>query len=69
LIRERYEPLFPPLVPGSHRLNRLVLRLLRLSGLIADAPMGYLAYRLGRKLGLPVPLDWLRQEPWRSGRS
>lgn len=65
-IRERYQESFPPLLPNP-RLNRLLLRLLRLGNLIYDAPAGYLAYRLGRALHLPVPLEWLQREPYLSG--
>ncbi|NDD62539.1 MAG: glycosyltransferase [Acidobacteria bacterium] len=64
LIMERYRDLFPPLIAGSRRLNRLLLRLSRLVSLMVDAPPGYLACRIGRKIGLPAPIDWLRREPY-----
>lgn len=65
MIYDRYRDDFPPLVlnPG---LNRWLLRLLRLGNLIYDAPAGYLGYRLGRALGLSVPVDWLLREPYLS---
>ena len=65
LIMERYRDRFPPLMPASRWLNRLFLRLVRLISLVVDAPPGYLTCRIGRKAGLPVPVDWLRREPYR----
>jgi len=63
LIKERYKQFFPPIVAGFPRLNYLLLRFYRMVSLIVDAPVSYLAYRLGHKIGISVPINWLRREP------
>ena len=61
LIRARYEGAFPRLVK-NRALNYSLLRLLRLLNLLYDAPISYLACKFGKKLHLPVPIDWLESK-------
>ena len=67
IIRTRYEGYFTR-ISTNVTLNHKLLRLLRFFTLSYDAPISYLACKLGKKLHLPVPVEWLKQEPYISSR-
>lgn len=58
VIKTRYESRFTPLV-GHSGLNRKLLRIKRWLTLLADAPYSYLAFKIGRRLHLNVPISWI----------
>lgn len=61
IIRQRYKGYFPKIV-GNASLNHILLRFIRFLNLMYDAPISYLACKIGKKFHLPVPIDWLQQE-------
>ncbi|MDX2030000.1 MAG: glycosyltransferase family 2 protein, partial [Blastocatellia bacterium] len=66
IIQTRYRDQVPLAVPPAFaRWNRAALSARRIAAVLAEAPAAYWAFKLGRRLGLPVPASWLysRERP------
>ncbi|MFN0084286.1 MAG: glycosyltransferase family 2 protein [Blastocatellia bacterium] len=60
IIHERYRGRVPLAVPRAlARWNRAALSARRVAAVLAEAPAAYWAFKIGRRLGLPVPAAWL----------
>ncbi len=60
IIHERYAERVPLAVPRRlARWNRAALAARRIAAVLAEAPAGYWGFKIGRRLGLPVPAAWL----------
>ena len=58
IIHDRYREQLP-LPPLPESLSKLWLRARRIVKVMLDAPPSYFAFKLGRRLGLKVPVSWL----------